>query len=228
MARRNLRNLDQRILLRTIFEGGKYGIDSISGKRIAAFLRITEPTIYVHFQSKKNLLAKAYQLAVAHLYGSLEAEECDNLEEFLSDDLIFIAQQAKKYPNDVLYVFGYRHLPDAVIGSPVDTPKGQNLYNAIRNSWHHGNGVAPSSSFCPYIDQQLFLYAIQTIDDYAFGIAKGEIDENPATAKFLAALLISSLAGGKAVFLKSLSAADKDTLAKKAKDCGLFAETKLN
>jgi AcrR family transcriptional regulator len=84
MARRNLRNIDQRIINRTIEEGAAKGIDGISTKKIASLLRITEPTIYVHFGTKDNLLKEAYKTAVATLYDIVAFLSAD-------DDLNVIA-----------------------------------------------------------------------------------------------------------------------------------------
>ncbi len=60
MARRTLRALDSRIIKRTIQAGAKRGVSNISTKDISFILGITEPTIYVHFGTKDNLLYQAY------------------------------------------------------------------------------------------------------------------------------------------------------------------------
>lgn len=64
MARRTLRALDNRIIKRTLISGAKNGICNISTKEIASILGITEPTIYVHYKTKENLLFCAYKEAV--------------------------------------------------------------------------------------------------------------------------------------------------------------------
>lgn len=60
MARRTLRALDSRIIKRTIQAGAKRGVSNISTKDMSLILGITEPTIYVHFGTKDNLLYQAY------------------------------------------------------------------------------------------------------------------------------------------------------------------------
>lgn len=69
MARRTLRALDNRIIKRTLIAGAKKGINNISTKEIASLLDITEPTIYVHYKTKENLLFCAYKEAVMEILG---------------------------------------------------------------------------------------------------------------------------------------------------------------
>ena len=110
MARRNLRNIDERILNRVIIEGAKNGIEGVSTKKIAAFLRITEPTIYVHFQSKKHLLDEAYHKAMDALYTLKSLKENDDFSSVIAENLYLIGLQAAKYPDEVIYAFNYRHM----------------------------------------------------------------------------------------------------------------------
>ncbi len=67
MARRTLRALDARIIKKTVAMGAKEGIAGVSTKEIAATLGITEPTIYVHFKTKGNLLESAYKDCVEEI-----------------------------------------------------------------------------------------------------------------------------------------------------------------
>lgn len=61
MARRTLRALDSRIIKRTIQAGAKKGVSNISTKEMSTLLGITEPTIYVHYGTKENLLSQAFK-----------------------------------------------------------------------------------------------------------------------------------------------------------------------
>ncbi len=82
MARRTLRALEARIKRKTIEEAFKNGFKRISTKDIAEVLSITEPTIYVHFKSKGELLFESY------LYAKdiVEKEERALLEEYLKSE----------------------------------------------------------------------------------------------------------------------------------------------
>ena len=221
MARRNLRNIDERILNRVIIEGAKNGIEGASTKKIAAFLRITEPTIYVHFQSKKHLLDEAYHKAMEALYTLKSLKEDDDFSTVMAEDLYLIGQQADKYPNEVIYAFNYRHMPDFVEANPLQNEASKHFFLALQKMWHHGDNQNPSS-FCPYIDRQIYLYAIETIDSYGYSIAKKDLPCDLTTAKFFSALMLNALNGGKATFLASLTEDDKKELQAKAADCNLI------
>ena len=67
MARRKLRNLDNRILKKIVAHGSEYGIDEISTKKVAEEIGITEPTIYVHFHTRNNVLLVANEYAIEDL-----------------------------------------------------------------------------------------------------------------------------------------------------------------
>lgn len=58
MARRTLENLDKKILGCTANLGAKKGIENISTAEIAKICEISEPTIYVHFKKKTNLICQ--------------------------------------------------------------------------------------------------------------------------------------------------------------------------
>ena len=145
MARRNLRNIDERILNRVIIEGAKNGIEGVSTKKIAAFLRITEPTIYVHFQSKKHLLDEAYHKAMDALYTLKSLKENDDFSSVIAENLYLIGLQAAKYPDEVIYAFNYRHMPDFVEANPAQSETSQHFFLALQKMWHHGSHL----QWCP-------------------------------------------------------------------------------
>lgn len=103
MARRKLRNLDARILKKTIYYGALLGIDEISTKKIAEDIGITEPTIYVHFRTRANLLFEANSAAVKKI-----GEEFLSGDMSLSERFRLALMSAKNNPEAVLYAFYYR------------------------------------------------------------------------------------------------------------------------
>jgi AcrR family transcriptional regulator len=224
MARRNLRNIDQRIINRTIEEGAAKGIDGISTKKIASLLRITEPTIYVHFGTKENLLKEAYKSAVDTLYNIVGLSSEDNLDVVAPHNFTIIGQQAQTHPNEVIYVFNYRHMPNFIEFAPKNTVQGEAIFEALRSAWHHGNSPENPAPFCPYIDQQLYLFVLEMISGYVYSIAKKDLPADETTAKFFSALLLASLRNGKVLFKGMLSEDNKKELQKKATDCGLLNE----
>jgi len=64
MGRRNLVDIDKRIIQMAIKLGGKNGVDHISTIELAKKLEISEGTIFVHFQSKDNLIKACYDYIV--------------------------------------------------------------------------------------------------------------------------------------------------------------------
>jgi AcrR family transcriptional regulator len=108
MARRTLLNLDERILTWVVSEGAKKGLYGISTAHIAAQLRISEPLIFVHYQSKENLLKEAYRWALHGLYGSLSTPtNLENPRKNLMDGLSLYGTTALANPEKTRYVFFY-------------------------------------------------------------------------------------------------------------------------
>ena len=111
MARRNLRNLDERILKRTIHYGAVDGAGNISTKRIAKDLRVTEPTIYVHFKTKENLLLSAFVYCIQNIYDAEYIKKAASAEnaEHLDEEILRLLQKGKANSEEIIYAFNYRH-----------------------------------------------------------------------------------------------------------------------
>ncbi len=106
MARRTLRNLDERILKKAVAYGALRGVGRVSTKKIASDLKITEPTIYVHFGTKANLLYKAYCYAAEMTSGK---EGLDEGASLIRDRLPAMVEAAAAYPEAASYIVDYRH-----------------------------------------------------------------------------------------------------------------------
>lgn len=116
MARRTLRNLDLRIMKRVVFYGATDGIGKISTKRIASDLNISEPTIFIHFKTKRNLLQSAYSSIMKSLREKIEIGLFNKYEgkreQFLKrvDDIWFgVFTDIWKEREKVIYAFRFRH-----------------------------------------------------------------------------------------------------------------------
>lgn len=210
MARRNLRNVDERILSRVIHEGSVNGVSNVSTKKIASALRITEPTIYVHFQNKDNLTFAAYKKALASLYGGTALEKGEELSDALERNILILLQSAKRFPEETIYVFNYHHLPGFHPQDPKKSQAGSAFYEALTFLWNK----ASQEENGRFIDRQVYDYAFELMDLFAYEAAIGVIDDSPLTAKFVHALALGGLEGGKAHFLAALSEEEKKTLAK--------------
>jgi len=210
MARRNLRNVDERILSRVIHEGAVNGVGNISTKKIASALRITEPTIYVHFQNKDNLTFSAYKKAFASLYGGTSSEKnegrCDSLER----SILVLLQNAKRFPEETIYVFNYHHLPGFHPQDPKKNQAGSAFYETLASLWNKTTDEEDSH----LVDQRVYDCAFELMDLFAYEAAIGALDDSSLTAKFVHALALGGLEGGKTHFLSSLNEEEKKALAK--------------
>jgi AcrR family transcriptional regulator len=113
MARRTLLKLDERILSWVISEGALKGTEGISTSRIASQLRISEPTIFVHFRSKENLLFEADRSALHALYSSLGANLSENPRQNALKALLSLGKNAQAHPKEAAYAFFYHARYDA-------------------------------------------------------------------------------------------------------------------
>jgi AcrR family transcriptional regulator len=72
MCRTSIANIDEKILDEVIAESYTYGIGWVSTKEIASALGISEPVIFSHFHTKKNLILSAYPRAWEPINHCLE------------------------------------------------------------------------------------------------------------------------------------------------------------
>ena len=102
--------IDERIIEMTISSGAEDGLDRISTKEMAAELGISEPTIYVHFSTKANLLRSAYLHALDDLSGAEAiAAISDKIAGGDADEAIdFILQKAARRKSSLCYAFAYK------------------------------------------------------------------------------------------------------------------------
>lgn len=217
MARRKLRNLDERILKRVIYYGAKNGVGDISTKKIASDLRITEPTIYVHFKTKVNLLRSAYDMILNATY-EVEKKALDPLmgkkDEFIKAAptlWLSLLNHAYQYREMVIYAFEYRH--SATEDENADTKERQLLTEFFMSMSEDPTAYIPSATV-----RQFLHLAIETMELFCFEVAKGLEKPDATTAKVMSTLVIHG-AEGIPFFLASLSPEEKEEQAKlKAKE----------
>lgn len=115
MARRTLHHLDERICKRVIYYGANKGIESVSTKRIALDLHISEPTIYVHFKSKDDLLKSCYNQIANNLEAVLETSlyskyrgKKAELEKDVTKIYEGLFKDIASHKEEVIFGFNYR------------------------------------------------------------------------------------------------------------------------
>jgi AcrR family transcriptional regulator len=208
MARRNLRNLDERILKRTVHYGTVDGAGNISTKRIAKDLRVTEPTIYVHFKTKENLLLSAFTYCIQDIYDIEYIKKVSNLEntDHLDSELLRLLQKGKDNSEEIVYAFNYRH---SVYYTPSDTEETRaylELFKKIIRSYVNDPDMTEKTT------TTLVGVCLEIVDLFIYKAAKGEIEPNAVNAKILSALVLGGLAGGQKYFYDSLTDEEKASL----------------
>lgn len=190
MARRTLKNLDNRILKKVIAHGADKGPEKISTKKIAMEIGITEPTIYVHFGTKNNLLREAYEKAFDNAYGGIHISEdphkaLASLGEYMERGVF----QAINHPEDVLYCFKYRN--STMFMGPIDPDEDplKNLKNLVMVVYKGTPGINNA------IDQFVSDLAIRTVDSFLVGVVNGRYRPDEGLGYLLAAYLKVALEG---------------------------------
>lgn len=63
MGRKPIKNIERKILSEVMKESFNGGIAAVSTKEVANHLHISEPVIFAHFKTKKNLMVRAFKTA---------------------------------------------------------------------------------------------------------------------------------------------------------------------
>jgi len=208
MARSNLRNLDERILKRTIHYGAVDGAGNISTKRIAKDLRVTEPTIYVHFKTKENLLLSAFVYCIQDIYDEEYIKKATIAEnaEHLDEELLRLLQKGKDNSEEIVYAFNYRH---SVYYAPTESEESKtylDLFHKLVRAYVNDPDMTEKTT------ATLVNVCLEIVDLFIYKAAKGEIEPNPVTAKILSALVLGGLANGKKYFYDFLTDEEKASL----------------
>lgn len=118
MARRNLVNVAERILLETIKTAAAESIEKTPSKKIAEKCDITDATVFVYFKTKKNLFKKAYEYSLEKLNANFKSNanllQEGKYREFWDEILSYAIE------NDYFakYCAAYRHSVYADITNP--------------------------------------------------------------------------------------------------------------
>jgi AcrR family transcriptional regulator len=175
MARRTLLKLDERLLSWVISEGAAKGIEGISTSRIASQLRISEPTIFVHFGSKANLLFEADRSSLHTLYSSLVPSSEENPRKNAIDALLFLAARAQENPKEAAYAYLYHTLYD-LTSFEMETQALIALFKTLKPFETNTNTL---------------LLLEDTLGDYAYRASQKKIGlDEPQAEKMLNGLLI--------------------------------------
>lgn len=204
MGRRTLKNLDNRILKRVIIYGSKNGIERISTKKIASDLGITEPTIYVHFETKNNLLKQAYLKAYDNVFAPIEElvnHDIDKLTAIGKDTLLPLLESAKGNPESYMYFSYYMNWPLRDKNDPDDP------IITLRNSIAKAVGIEDYANRSS-IDDLLISATLKTLDVFIRAVVNGAYEANESTGRILAAIVYHGLSGAKEGIKERLGSSD--------------------
>lgn len=178
MARRTLINIEGKILDATVSKGAKYGVDNVSTIQIAKKCNITEPTIFVHFKTKSNLLLQAY------LYVDKIAEE-----------KLFSCEEFKKESVDMYLVWEYMFdffITNKKISKYFDSYRHYSFYNPTEInelSTHHIEACRKMlGNLKSYSDLELLLIWVHVVDstvNFAIKAAEGKVSIDEESKRFI-------------------------------------------
>lgn len=113
MARRTLRNIDDKIIKKVVKIGSVDGIDSISTIEISKSLGISEPTIFVHFQTKKQLLEEAFLFVTKKIFEGFSNRNVEVPEnasfEIMWEKINSFLDLCHEFTTEIMFFYNYRH-----------------------------------------------------------------------------------------------------------------------
>lgn len=117
MARRTLQDIEECILRHTVMLGAKKGLENISTLEIAKLCGISEPTIFVHFKTKKNLIIQAgrrLDSAIRNIIAGIhfdifDIQDTENLTNKIKQTWRACFDYLYEHPDDTRYYNRYRH-----------------------------------------------------------------------------------------------------------------------
>jgi Transcriptional regulator len=92
MGRKAIKNIEKKILGEVMKEAFKNGIAAVSTKEVARKLHISEPVIFAHFETKQNLMVKAFEEAWNALPHTVAFPETVNSDD---DQAAFLKYKEK-------------------------------------------------------------------------------------------------------------------------------------
>lgn len=104
-------DIDEQMIRATVELGAREGIGKITTLKVAKACDVAEPTVYRHFDSKRNLMFRAYQLLEQEVAETLKDESFDfgnpktdtrRIMDLALDCLV-------THPDETVYSNSYRH-----------------------------------------------------------------------------------------------------------------------
>lgn len=189
MARRTLKDIEDKILNETVRMGANRGLENISTLELAKLCGISEPTIFVHFKTKRNLIVQAGRRldGVIKAYIFETEYNFDNKELFneqIKSTWLKCFHYLLEHPDDAKYYNRYRH--SAFFEATLDYSDNGIYRYAVNIILKHNDKLRA------YSDIGYPAVLISTIDstlNYAVTIIEGNLNNDPKTHELIFKLI---------------------------------------
>jgi AcrR family transcriptional regulator len=182
MARRTLKNIDEKILKKVVKIGSVGGMDGISTITISKSLDISEPTIFVHFKTKEQLLETAFLFVTNKIFEGFTKESVALPEsasyETMWDRINLFLNLCSKYTTEIMFFYNYRHSRYYSEGKYKDTtnPYKKMISEAFKDLMKKVN---------PEYEDLLITFCFETIFSYFIQVFSGQIKDEELSRKAL-------------------------------------------
>lgn len=193
MARRTLHDIENKILDCAIRLGATKGIENISTQEIAKCLGISEPTIFVHFKTKKNLIVQAARKLDTLVKKMITETYFDFLDkgllyEEIKSTWLRIFEFLVNSPNNTKYYNKYRH---SAFYEPTEDYAEDGIYTLAVNIVLQHN-----AKFAEYADmgsEVVMICAIDSTLNFAEAVIDGKLKKDDITLDLMYKLIFGML-----------------------------------
>jgi len=193
MARRTLENLEKKILGCTANLGAKKGIENISTAEIAKICDISEPTIFVHFKKKSNLIG----LVGRHLDDGIK-KLVSSARFDIKDKAMIISEMRRiwlacfdfltEHPDQTRYYIRYKN---SAYYDPKYYSSPDSAYEAVKNFMLLYNEKLAQFNELGY--EAVSVSIIDTTMGYAKSVIEGRLKNEPSIKEMIFRIIFNPI-----------------------------------
>ncbi|MEG0751451.1 MAG: hypothetical protein RR998_05415 [Oscillospiraceae bacterium] len=184
-----IKNFDKKVLGAAIRIGAKSGVENVSTVKLAKLCKISEASVFVHYKTKKNLLAKAY-IAVDNklgdVFSGLDFDESDlpsSVERMWALGVDYFLAN----PNEARYYDGFRHSP---LFDVEKQPELVGRYPALREYLENSEVL---KGYTPTMIQVVWSFVLEASLNYIGNVIDGKIEDTDENRKLVFRLIFESI-----------------------------------
>lgn len=192
MARRNLVNIDEKILRETIRIGAEAGINNIPARKIAKNCDITDATVFEHFQTKENLILQA-KLFIDKNIEKIQSSIKMNESEYISsvkEAWLACFRYLIENPIEAKFYDRFRH--SEYYKPTISVAKD----GYLQKIYHYLTSVNPEIKEYEFAFQVIWAHIVETTINVAMQIAEGKMKYNDQTTEFVYKLIFGGIIEG--------------------------------